>query len=130
MGNRFVVTALFLAAALLLASMPNYAAYAQFDPCGSGHDRALVLSGGGAKGAFEAGAIYHLVYQRGCDFGDIAGVSVGALNGSYLAQASEDGDSLANLKLAADGLVEFWKGITGPDEVLKPRFLGEVRSFF
>jgi len=114
---------------MLFAFERHHAAYAQAAPCGGGHDRALVLSGGGAKGAFEAGAIYHLVYQRGCDFGDISGVSVGALNGSYLAQASEDVDSLANLKVAANRLVDFWEGITGPQEVLKPRFLGEVRFF-
>src|ERR1700685_103622 len=57
------------------------------NPCGSLKQRALVLSGGGVKGALEAGAIYHLVVERGCDFGEFSGVSVGALNAVFLAQA-------------------------------------------
>src|SRR2546425_9394207 len=60
-------------------------------------DRALVLSGGGAKGAFEAGAVYHLVVHRGCDFTDLSGVSAGALNAAFLAQAPSRSQSQANL---------------------------------
>ncbi|NNF02516.1 MAG: hypothetical protein HKN22_07505 [Bacteroidia bacterium] len=52
--------------------------------------RALVLSGGGAKGAFQFGAlqfIFEKVIPEGqkCPFAIIAGVSVGALNGVMLA---------------------------------------------
>jgi len=50
------------------------------DPCHTADRRALILSGGGVKGAFEAGAVYHLVVLRGCDFQDFAGISVGALS--------------------------------------------------
>jgi Patatin-like phospholipase len=96
------------------ASKPNL--------CSHGRDRALVLSGGGAKGAFEAGAIYHLVVHRGCDFRDIAGVSVGALNGAFLAQAPESGNSLANLASQAEDLVTFWRQIT-TNQVTRPRVL-------
>lgn len=52
--------------------------------------RALVLSGGGAKGAFQFGALQY-IYERliegktSCYFNIIAGVSVGALNGVMLA---------------------------------------------
>jgi NTE family protein len=95
--------------------------------CEPTDERALVLSGGGAKGAFEAGAIFHFVNHRDCDFRDIAGVSVGALNGAYLAEASSDADSLANLKLRSQGLVDFWRSINGPDDILRPRFLGKLR---
>lgn len=55
-------------------------------------DRALVLSGGGSKGAFQYGALkYILAYQAaGMSpsryFSIISGVSVGALNGVMLAQ--------------------------------------------
>jgi predicted acylesterase/phospholipase RssA len=47
--------------------------------------KALVLSGGGALGAYEAGAIaaYH---SRGENFDLICGTSIGALNGSFVAQ--------------------------------------------
>lgn len=46
---------------------------------------ALVLSGGGSKGAFQAGAIKYLV-EKGVKFNVIAGTSVGALNGLIVSQ--------------------------------------------
>lgn len=46
---------------------------------------ALVLSGGGAKGAFECGAEKYAREVKGYHWDIIAGVSVGALNGSMLA---------------------------------------------
>jgi len=49
--------------------------------------RALVISGGGAKGAFAAGAIAELD-SAGIGFSVIAGASAGALNAALLAQGS------------------------------------------
>jgi hypothetical protein len=95
--------------------------------CEPNNDRALVLSGGGAKGAFEAGAIFHFVKHRDCDFRDIAGVSVGALNGAYIAQAPSDENSLLNLQEKTQVLIDFWRSINGPDDILRPRFLGKLR---
>jgi len=46
---------------------------------------ALVLSGGGAKGAFQVGAEKYLREELGYSWDIIAGVSVGALNGVMLA---------------------------------------------
>jgi NTE family protein len=46
---------------------------------------ALILSGGGAKGAFQAGAEKYAREVKGYHWDVIAGVSVGALNGSMLA---------------------------------------------
>lgn len=43
----------------------------------------LCLAGGGAKGAFQAGAIYGL-YEKGIKFDAIAGTSIGAINGYYI----------------------------------------------
>lgn len=50
--------------------------------------RALVLSGGGAKGAFELGALQYIQQVKPAffNFHIIAGVSVGSLNGVMLAQ--------------------------------------------
>ena len=48
--------------------------------------RGLVLSGGGANGAFEVGALRHIIGERHIHYDAICGVSVGALNGSILAQ--------------------------------------------
>jgi hypothetical protein len=89
-----------------------------------------VLSGGGAKGAFEAGAAYHLVVHRGCDFTEIAGTSVGAINGALLAQAAAADDaeaSLANLRAAAESLVDEWAEIGSLRDVMRTRPLGRVR---
>jgi hypothetical protein len=97
------------------------------NPCAPQLSRALVLSGGGAKGAFEAGAVYHLVVHRGCDFKDFSGVSAGALNVAYLAQAPVEGDSLAHLQTQAKGLVDLWRDIRGAKQVLRGRFLGLPR---
>lgn len=47
--------------------------------------RALVLSGGGAKGAFQAGALKYLILEKNYWFEKVAGVSVGALNGVMVA---------------------------------------------
>ncbi len=46
---------------------------------------ALVLSGGGAKGAFQIGAEKYAREEKGYKWDVIAGVSVGALNGAILA---------------------------------------------
>lgn len=51
---------------------------------------ALVLSGGGAKGAFQVGAEKYAREVKGYHWDIIAGVSVGALNGSMLAMAKYD----------------------------------------
>lgn len=52
--------------------------------------RALVLSGGGAHGAIQAGALDYLVNQKGLDFQILAGVSTGTLTAAMLAQAPLD----------------------------------------
>lgn len=49
----------------------------------------LFLQGGGAKGAFEAGAIYAL-REAGLTFSVISGTSIGAINGYYLYMGQEE----------------------------------------
>jgi hypothetical protein len=105
-------------------------ASAQAMDCSTNQSRALILSGGGSKGAFEAGAVYHLVVHRHCDFKEFSGVSVGALNVSFLAQAATSSDperSLANLAKQAEALVAVWDAIRGPQDIFKRRFLGMLR---
>lgn len=51
---------------------------------------ALVLSGGGAKGAFQIGAEKYAREVKGYQWDVIAGVSVGALNGAMLAMQKYD----------------------------------------
>ena len=45
---------------------------------------ALVLSGGGGRGAFEAGA-WKALREKGIDFHMVTGTSVGAINGTMAA---------------------------------------------
>jgi len=100
------------------------------NPCERNAQRALVLSGGGVKGAFEAGAIYHLVVQRGCDFGEFSGVSVGALNAVFLAQAQEASDaneSQAKLVDQSEALVSLWQSLRSSHDFARNRPLATLR---
>jgi Patatin-like phospholipase len=100
------------------------------DPCANTKRRALVLSGGGPKGAFETGAIYHLVIHRNCDFHEFSGSSIGALNGALLAQAAESADpteSHTNLAAQTEALVSLWQSIKGPRDVMKRRRFATLR---
>lgn len=95
----------------------------------SNKKRALVLAGGGARGAYQVGMMQELVSHQGLDFQIIRGVSVGALNAAFLAQASTSGDSLSNFKAKVDELYNLWRyEIEGNHSVYAERggFLGIV----
>jgi NTE family protein len=84
--------------------------------------RALVLAGGGVRGAFQVGMLRELVINQGLDFHVIRGVSVGALNAAFLAQASTAGNSLANLQQKVEELHQLWTTeIRGNNSVYKER---------
>jgi NTE family protein len=96
--------------------------------------RALVLSGGGAKGSFQIGAMEELIFNRGLDFEILCGVSVGALNASFLAQAPFDSDhpdvSLENLKNSFITLRHLWlEEISGNKSIYRTRPCDKVRAF-
>lgn len=115
---------------VIAAAIVGVRSAAAEDPCASPKPRALVLSGGGAKGAFEAGAVYHLVVERHCDFHEFSGVSVGALNSTFLAQAEPSDDSersLENLARQAEALVKFWQSIKSPNDIRRARLLAKLR---
>jgi NTE family protein len=93
--------------------------------------RALVLSGGGAKGSFQIGVMEELILNRGLDFEILCGVSVGALNASFLAQAPFDpihsDVSLQNLKKTFITLRRLWlEEIEGNESVYLKRPGGEA----
>jgi len=67
---------------------------------------ALVLSGGGAKGAYQVGVLKRWMGEQGRDYDAICGISVGAINGAYLAQFSK-----GNPKAAADALEKLWNRV-------------------
>ena len=95
------------------------------------NSNALVLSGGSVKGSFQAGAI-QAVLDAGFIPDIIYGVSVGSLNGFFLAHKaaekviSKSGQSLNEDDWAAIGqeLVDFWMShIKEPDDVAIQRSL-------
>lgn len=71
--------------------------------------RALILSGGGSKGAYQAGAIKHLLGDRGIHYDIICGVSVGALNAATLVMYKQGEE-----KQAAADMLDIWSTITTP----------------
>jgi NTE family protein len=71
----------------------------------------LVLSGGGAKGAFQVGAEQVLREEGGFEWERIFGVSVGALNGALLAQREYD------------RLLKIWQRVRREDIYRKPWWL-------
>ncbi len=56
--------------------------------------KALVLSGGGARGSWQAGAIKKLI-QEGNKYDGYFGVSVGAMNAAHMAQYSDEENDTA-----------------------------------
>lgn len=61
----------------------------------------LVLSGGGAKGAYQVG-VMHALNEMGFVIDMLSGASIGALNGAVLASAS-------NLRTGAEKMHTLWK---------------------
>lgn len=85
---------------------------------------ALVLSGGGVRGAFEAGVIKALA-EKGSTWDIIAGVSVGAINAAFLAQFSK-----SSQLIGAQELVKLWLSISDKD--IKKRWFpfGKLQSLW
>lgn len=74
----------------------------------------MVLSGGGAKGAFQVGVMDELIARRGVRVDVFAGVSTGAIQA--LGGAQDD----------VPGLLAAWKAIRGDRDVYRDRPLGVV----
>lgn len=80
--------------------------------------RALVLSGGAVKGAYQIGVLKKWMGEDGTDYDIMTGVSVGALNVAGLAQAP-----LGQPKAAIDFMYDFWtKKVTGTSSIYKNWF--------
>jgi NTE family protein len=85
--------------------------------------RALVLSGGGSKGAFEVGAIDYLVNTEGMNFNIFIGTSVGALNAAFLGQS---GNRMELAQLSRD-LKQLWLDMKSKHSVYQTSFWGALR---
>lgn len=70
---------------------------------------AVVLSGGGAKGAFQVGVLDALIEGKKVDFDVAVGTSTGAIQAAGVAQ-----DDVPQL-------VRFWKAIKSPDDIYRKR---------
>lgn len=77
----------------------------------------LVLSGGGAKGAYQAGIVRALA-EQGIEPGFISGASIGSLNGAVIAASS-------NMQQASDRLHNVWLELANDDPLQfdYPRYL-------
>lgn len=85
--------------------------------------RALVLSGGGSKGAYQCGAINYLLGVEKKHYEIILGTSVGAQNGAGLAMFKEGEESKA-----VQFLNETWSLVT-TEKILKPWLPGRLWDF-
>ena len=88
--------------------------------------RALILSGGSEKGAFEVGAIDYLVNQAGFDFQCFFGTSIGALNVAILGQAR----NREELIIRTGQLKKLWLDIRGYRSVYRKNSLGLLNLVF
>src|SRR5271166_427327 len=100
------------------------------DPAQPGDRRdriALVLAGGGVRGAYEAGALAALapaLAARGETPDIVVGTSIGALNGAFLAARADEPLE----EVAAAGL-EMWRGLRWSDALrplVSPHELGRL----
>lgn len=88
--------------------------------------RALVLAGGGSKGAFEVGAVEFLVRESGLDFDIYLGTSVGALNAGILGQSQNYRELCQQTQI----LKELWLGIKGPNAIFRKNHFGIFSLLF
>jgi NTE family protein len=88
--------------------------------------RALVLSGGGCKGAFAVGAVDYLVNKASLDFRLFFGSSVGALNAAVLGQSS----NYEELTEKVMRLKKIWLDIKGSQSVYKKSIFGILKLLF
>lgn len=88
--------------------------------------RALVLAGGGSRGAFEVGAIDYLVNQSGLDFHLFCGTSVGSLNAAVLGCAH----NYRQLKEQTEKLKSLWLSITGNKCIYNHQYFGIFNLLF
>lgn len=85
--------------------------------------RSLVLSGGGSRGAWQLGALKALI-EKGTKWDTIHGISVGALNGSFLAMTPKE-----NLQERFPDLENIWLSILSSENIYKPWFPVKIINY-
>jgi len=71
--------------------------------------KALVLSGGGSKGAYQAGALKYILGEQKVNYDIFCGVSVGAINCAFLSMFSSGEE-----QRASDILSDMWNHLDTP----------------
>jgi predicted acylesterase/phospholipase RssA len=87
--------------------------------------RALVLSGGGAKGAYEAGAIGYLLGTLERDYDYYCGVSVGSINCLWLAH-----HAIGAEKTASETLQHLWFALLGDVSIYEASLWRKMQSLW
>lgn len=87
--------------------------------------RALVMLGGGSRGAYQVGVVSHLIGEKLIDYRILCGVSVGALNAGMLAMFGRD-----KHRDAVASLMHVWREIK-PESIRKKwGYLGLLHAFW
>jgi predicted acylesterase/phospholipase RssA len=94
-------------------------------PTCPGERRALVLGGGGIRGAYQIGALWYLINVLNCDFDHYVGTSTGALSAAVLAQAKDHHD----LQHRIEVLVQQYANLHRQDQLLQARMFAKIRLF-
>jgi len=90
--------------------------------------KALVLSGGGVRGAFQAGALLGESNRNPLlDYDVIAGVSAGAINAGAVASFAEQKGDFAH---GVRTLQEMWRTIEGSHSIYEKRMWGWLAGYF
>lgn len=87
-------------------------------------EKALVLSGGSVKGAFQAGVIAE-VFNSGFAPDAIYGTSAGSMNGAFLAERAGRAGTSENWPEIGNELVNFWQ-----DNITSFEKIGKKRNIF
>ncbi len=80
----------------------------------------FALSGGGAKGSFQIGALRFLMEMRGIHPDVVSGTSVGAVNGAKLAEGNNKPAESPGYKPGLAGLVDIWHGLKKDEDMAEP----------
>lgn len=92
-------------------------------PVCPGTRRAVLLSGGGIRGAYQLGALWYLVNVARCDFHYFAGTSTGAITAAVLSQASD----FEELQGYLEKLISHYLDLREQSDVASERPFGRLR---
>jgi len=80
----------------------------------------FALSGGGAKGSFQIGALRFLMEMRGIHPEIVSGTSVGAVNGAKLAEGDKKPADAPGYRPGLEGLIDIWHGLKKDEDMAVP----------